>query len=345
MTKQCAGGYYWDEAFSPLIMNLATTQVTELSKENEIPKIIWMFWSQGYEQAPNTVKKCYESWQKYNQHWEIRFLDESTLAQYLPNLAKICEKNNKFLQSRRALYSDIIRLNLLKEYGGVWVDSTCFCCMPLDQWLDQYDGNGFVVFSGMSRNRMVDTWFIAASSSSYLLQRWCEEFNNFFQDYVLYECYWHEFYSHYNKLIENQGFKSLKIFELKLKNKLRELLFKVTNKNTFFPIALITNPLVRLKYVPYFVCHYTFAKIVFFDYKCREIWNDTPKINGRMATTIVGTRFFDIPADPNIKEHIDQRKSPVYKLSYKFDKKQPEIKNIEETTLYYLFASHLKDKD
>jgi fructose-1,6-bisphosphatase/inositol monophosphatase family enzyme len=26
------GGYYWDEAFSPLIMNLATTQVTELSK-------------------------------------------------------------------------------------------------------------------------------------------------------------------------------------------------------------------------------------------------------------------------------------------------------------------------
>ena len=64
-----------------------------------------------------------------------------------------------------------------------------------------------------------------------------------------------------------------------------------------------------------------------------------------MATTIVGTRFFDIPADPNIKEHIDQRKSPVYKLSYKFDKKQPEIKNIEETTLYYLFASHLKDKD
>lgn len=316
---------------------------TQLNQKSQIPKIIWIFWAQGYDNAPTTVKKCVESWHKYNKDWEIRFVDNYNLPQYLPNLSRTCANNIDFIQNRKPLYADLIRLNLLKEYGGLWIDSTCFCCMPLDQWFDQYRGNDLFVFSGNKKGMMLENWFIGAPPDSYLLHRWCDEFNSFFVKYGVYKSYWHEFYRYHDNLIQEQRFKSLRILALKINNKLREILLKVVegNNNSLTPILLITDPLIRLKYVPYFASHYCFSKIVYFEKRCRDIWNDIPKENGRKSTDI-GSKLFQIPIDPNIKEHIDQRKSPLYKLSHKLDKKHSESENLEKTTLYYLFDVHLK---
>jgi mannosyltransferase OCH1-like enzyme len=33
---------------------------------NDIPKIIWFMWLQGFDNAPILVKKCYDLWVKYN---------------------------------------------------------------------------------------------------------------------------------------------------------------------------------------------------------------------------------------------------------------------------------------
>lgn len=38
-----------------------------------IPKKIWFLWYQGLSEAPLVVKKCYESWKKYNPDWEVIF--------------------------------------------------------------------------------------------------------------------------------------------------------------------------------------------------------------------------------------------------------------------------------
>ena len=39
-------------------------------------------------------------------------------------------------RSGRAAQSDVVRLNVLANHGGVWADATVACMQPLDLWLD-----------------------------------------------------------------------------------------------------------------------------------------------------------------------------------------------------------------
>lgn len=87
------------------------------------PKIIWTCWWQGMENAPLLVKKCIASMQQYSRDYEVRIIDSQNINQfiYIPNY--IVEKYEKGIIPA-AHFSDIIRLLLLKQYGGIWIDST-----------------------------------------------------------------------------------------------------------------------------------------------------------------------------------------------------------------------------
>src|ERR1700748_2440425 len=102
-----------------------------------IPKTIWFLWLQGLDNAPLVVQKCYESWLKHNPYWTITFLDETNIRDFvsLPDV-----------QITRQSLSDVLRINLLAKYGGIWVDATCYCVKPLDLWIDQYTTQGFFAF-------------------------------------------------------------------------------------------------------------------------------------------------------------------------------------------------------
>lgn len=52
-----------------------------------LPKIIWLFWSQGIASAPPLVATCVESWREKNPDWGIRLLDESSAEPYLRRAA------------------------------------------------------------------------------------------------------------------------------------------------------------------------------------------------------------------------------------------------------------------
>ena len=74
-----------------------------------------MLWFQGFEHAPDIVKKCHASWVRHNPGWDIRFLDEKLCRQYV-DLDTIVGKNAHGVK-KQAL-SDILRINLLAEHGG-----------------------------------------------------------------------------------------------------------------------------------------------------------------------------------------------------------------------------------
>ena len=118
----------------------------------DVPRRIWCMWLQGLDKAPDIVKKCWASWEKYNPDWQLVLLDESNLEQYVP-VQEIIGENREYI-SRNHL-SDIIRINLLAKYGGVWVDATCFCCVPLDKWLGRYATSGFFAFGSPNRNKLL----------------------------------------------------------------------------------------------------------------------------------------------------------------------------------------------
>lgn len=60
--------------------------------------------------------------------------------------------------------ADILRLYLLSQYGGIWVDATTFCLSPLDEWLPE-SFKACHLFNFKQKDnltRPIEAWFIAA---------------------------------------------------------------------------------------------------------------------------------------------------------------------------------------
>ena len=95
-------------------------------------KNIFLLWLQGWDKAPWLQKKVLNSWAINNPDWNIELIDEKNLKNYVSDIDYIYDKNKKITPQAK---SDIIRLSLLKRYGGVWADSTLLCMQPLNHWV------------------------------------------------------------------------------------------------------------------------------------------------------------------------------------------------------------------
>ena len=133
------------------------------------PKIIWMLWLQGWDQAPEVARIARRNWARCNPGWKLQALDRTSLAHFLP--ADILEKIFCISKPAEAL-SDQIRLELLHRYGGVWADATTICARPLNDWLAQAMPHGFFAFSSPGPDRMISTWFLAAEKGSRIVEHW-----------------------------------------------------------------------------------------------------------------------------------------------------------------------------
>ena len=133
-----------------------------------INRKIWFYWHQGFDQAPELVVRSIELWQNLNPKWQFHLLDWDHLNSYL-NREQIQD-----IQSKRKLNitgsSDLIRLELLKNFGGIWIDSTVYPLQPLNEWLNL--GRKFFAFSNPGKDRLLSTWFMAASEQSVITSEW-----------------------------------------------------------------------------------------------------------------------------------------------------------------------------
>ena len=89
------------------------------------PEKIWICWWQGLENAPYIVKKCVENVRKYAGNREIIIINENNYKEYVDIPEYIIQKleNNQMSITH---FSDVLRINILNKFGGVWLDSTCF---------------------------------------------------------------------------------------------------------------------------------------------------------------------------------------------------------------------------
>lgn len=87
---------------------------------------VWVCWFQGLENAPEIVKKCYDSLQNNLKDKEIILITEENYKNYIEFPKVIQEKiDNGIIPA--AQKSDLIRIELLIKYGGTWIDSTVYC--------------------------------------------------------------------------------------------------------------------------------------------------------------------------------------------------------------------------
>ena len=96
-------------------------------------KTIFLLWLQGWENAPYLQKEVAKSWEIQNPTWKVEYVTLSNLKQYVTDIDYIYDKTKQFIPQT---ISDIIRISLLYNHGGVWADATMLCMQPLDGWVN-----------------------------------------------------------------------------------------------------------------------------------------------------------------------------------------------------------------
>jgi len=94
-----------------------------------IPKIIHYIWVGG-KPLPKFAEKCIESWKKYCPDYEIKRWDESNL-----DIEKYKFVKDAYEAKKYAFASDVLRCEILYNYGGIYLDVDVELIKALDDLL------------------------------------------------------------------------------------------------------------------------------------------------------------------------------------------------------------------
>ena len=155
-----------------------------------IPKIVWLSWLQGIDNAPEIVKVCLASQRKHLQDYEFRIVDLDNYQQWVELPEYVIKKFRKG-QIPLASFSDMLRLSLLKQYVCVWMDASVYCSgfgndKLRERW-HRITQSEFVIFRYFKRGYKVPTglsnWFIAAMPNEIIVSSVLEMLLAYWKDY------------------------------------------------------------------------------------------------------------------------------------------------------------------
>lgn len=134
-------------------------------KEQEsIPKIIHYCWFGGNE-LTDLAKRCINSWKLYCPDYKIIRWDESNFDVNSNQFCKEAYDNKKW-----AFVTDYVRLMVLHNYGGIYMDTDVEIIKPLDNFLKHE------AFSGFETKDYVPTGIIAARKNNKWVKLLLDEF-------------------------------------------------------------------------------------------------------------------------------------------------------------------------
>ena len=104
-----------------------------------IPKIIHYVWL-GKGEKPEIFKRCFDSWKKFCPDWQFMLWDESNV-----DLDCFPYVREAYDAKKYAFASDVIRLQKLYEFGGIYLDIDVEILKPIDKFLNNYCFAGFEI--------------------------------------------------------------------------------------------------------------------------------------------------------------------------------------------------------
>lgn len=95
------------------------------SSRTSEPSKIWFCWMQGEETMPEIPRLCLASLRKHANGHEVVVLNAENYRKYvsLPDHIIQLYESGKLIQAH---FADILRVNLLAQQGGLWMDATLF---------------------------------------------------------------------------------------------------------------------------------------------------------------------------------------------------------------------------
>ena len=99
---------------------------------------VWLFWWQGLnEDTPIVVKKCIDSIIANAGDTKVIIIDQDNYSEYVSIPDYIMSKLDR-KQITLTHFSDILRMALLSEYGGIWMDATLFMVEKFPKDMENY---------------------------------------------------------------------------------------------------------------------------------------------------------------------------------------------------------------
>lgn len=99
--------------------------------EQKVNNTVWIFWWQGEDSMPPIVLKCYKSILTNASNKKVILITKENIKSFtdIPDYIfdKLENGNITFTH-----FSDILRANLLKNNGGLWMDATLYVTRSLD---------------------------------------------------------------------------------------------------------------------------------------------------------------------------------------------------------------------
>lgn len=136
------------------------------------------------------VQACQESMRRYIADWEIIQLTYENYKDYV-TLPEYIELKYERGQIPPALFADLLRLEVLIQYGGTWMDATMFCTDPgllkKDSWLQEIMDCDLFMFQALRKGDPrfygISNWFITARRGSLPLMVLRDVLTEYWQDY------------------------------------------------------------------------------------------------------------------------------------------------------------------
>lgn len=142
--------------------SLISNSFDESYLSEKVPKQFWICWLQGMEKAPELVKSCYRSLKKQFPDYIITVISSENISEYI-EIPDVIYKKWENGVIGNAHFSDILRVELLRKFGGIWIDSTVYCTgIPTLQVIEKSPFFMYKSLSSVEERISSSNWLIAS---------------------------------------------------------------------------------------------------------------------------------------------------------------------------------------
>lgn len=138
-----------------------------------IPKKIWMYWEGP---LAGFVEKCVEQVKKTNPDYEVHFLTPDTVKSF-------CDIDfSRFPKATPQQKADLLRFELIYQYGGIWLDASTIVYENLD-WIQalvkKTRTHSFAYYRAKNTTiktfPVLENWLLASAAKNPFFKYWFDE--------------------------------------------------------------------------------------------------------------------------------------------------------------------------
>jgi hypothetical protein len=123
---------------------------------------------------PPLVRRCIDTWRRHNPTYRIIVLNARTFVEITGY-----RHMHRLRKASPALISDHVRLEVLRKFGGIWMDASCICTQSLE-WVHREQKRSrseLVAFTHWTTasHPILENFFLAAVPGSPFVRAWSEE--------------------------------------------------------------------------------------------------------------------------------------------------------------------------